>query len=111
MQATHGYKFKKRSHAVVDVAVEAYLRSDIPCGSSECLACLFTTPRLAQNASHYVIPDAVALQELLDVFELPAFSSFILLTSVLRKVPVFSTGVMNCGFVKGVSSTFCQIVL
>ena len=68
------------------VAVEAYLRDDIPCGSSECLTCTPKTPRLAPNASHYVIPDAEALQELLEVFELPAFSSFVLLTSVLRKV-------------------------
>jgi len=91
VQAGLGYKFRKRSNAVVGVAVEAYLRDDILCGSSECLLCALKTPRLAPHASHYVVPDAGALQELLDVFELPAFSSFILLTSVLRKVSLRST--------------------
>ena len=94
---------------MVGVAVEAYLRDDIPCGSSECLLCTPKTPWLAPNASHYVVPDAEALHELLEVFELPAFSSFVLLTSVLRKVrspqDIYSRFLPSC------ASSIVQLVI
>ena len=93
VQATHGFKFRKRSQTVVDNAVESYLRDDIDCGSPECRTCPHArASRLPEGAAHYVVPDATTLIELLEVFELPDVGGVILLTSVLRKVGCFQSG-------------------
>lgn len=95
LQVTHESRLKKRGHSVVSVAVEAYLRSDLSCGSPECRACPAKTPGLPQHAGHYVIPDAEALEDCLDVFELPDLSGFILLTTVLNKACTYCTSFMT----------------
>ena len=86
MQVQNEIQLRKRSHSIVDIAVEAYLRRDISCGSPACERCIPKVPSLPRGARHYVIPDAEALWECLDILELPTFSGFIILTSVLRKV-------------------------
>ena len=80
------YKFRKRARTVTAQYEEAYLRSDISCGSKACPACAVTAPALAADASHYVVPDSQALADFLGVFELPEMANYVLLTSVLRKV-------------------------
>lgn len=87
----HETRLKKRTHNVVELAVEAYLRLDLLCGSPECTACPGKRPQLPCHARHYIIPDADALEDCLAVFELPDFSGFILLTSVLQKVNALQT--------------------
>ena len=71
---------------VLDQALESYLRTDIPCGSSRCSHCTATAPQLSAEASHYVLPDTAALAELLELFELPEMQHLLLLTSVVTNV-------------------------
>ena len=71
---------------IADQALESYLRTDIPCGSSRCSHCPATAPTLSAEASHYVLPDTTALAELLELFELPEMQHLLLLTSVVAKV-------------------------
>ena len=85
-QVQHELRLRKRTQNVIGVAVEAYLRSDLRCGSQDCETCPAKTLGLPAQATHYVIPDSQALEDFLDVFELPDFTGFIILTSVLRKV-------------------------
>ena len=59
---------------------QAYLQDSLPCGSLACTACSPTAPALAADASHYVLPDADALAELLEVFELAEMGHYVLLT-------------------------------
>ncbi len=92
MQVQHETKLRKRSQTVVKVAVEAYLRTDLLCGSPECSSCLVKTLGLPPQSSHYLVPDSQALEDYLDVFELPDFTGFIILTSVLCKVAVQLNG-------------------
>ncbi len=43
---------------------------------------------LSATAPYYLIPDAVALSELIEVFELPDLSNYILLSSVVKQARV-----------------------
>ncbi|BDA44024.1 DIS3-like exonuclease 1 [Coccomyxa sp. Obi] len=79
------YRFRKRSRTVSEASEEAYLRDDIPCGSEACSTCSNGLPALSADASHYVIPDSQALDDYLEVFELPQLQNFVLLASVLQK--------------------------
>ena len=85
-QAWHSIKFRKQSGLIADQALESYVRTDIPCGSSRCSYCTATAPALSAEASHYVLPDTTALAELLELFELPEMQHLLLLTSVVAKV-------------------------
>lgn len=86
MQAFRAYRFRKRSQSVSEAAEEAYLRDDIPCGSDACSTCQNGLPALSADAPHYIIPDAQALDDYLEIFELPQLQNFVLLTSVLQEV-------------------------
>ena len=89
-QVQHETRLRKRTQDVVEVAAEAYLRSDLRCGSPECSTCLPKAPCLPAQINHYVMPDSQTLEDFLDIFELPDFTGFIILTSVLREVIVLS---------------------
>lgn len=68
---------------------EAYLRIDLRCGSPDCRHCPPSkAPHLPAGVSHIAIPNADVLDAWLEVFELPALSGFVVLSSVLRKVCV-----------------------
>lgn len=86
MQIFRAFQFHKRSQTVSGVAEEAYLRTDISCGSEACSICQHGLPALSAEAAHYVIPDAQALDNCLEIFELPQLQNIVLLTSVLQKV-------------------------
>ena len=86
VQTFRVYRFRKRSQSVSEAAEEAYLRDDIPCGSDACSTCQHGLPALSADAPHYVIPDAQALDDYLEIFELPQLQNFVLLTSVLQQV-------------------------
>lgn len=60
--------------------LQEYLRDDLRCGSAACASCSPTAPALAADASHYIIPDAPALADLLEVFELAEMAHYVLLT-------------------------------
>ncbi len=60
--------------------LQEYLRDDLPCGSAACASCSPTAPALAADASHYIIPDAPALADLLEVFELAEMAHYVLLS-------------------------------
>jgi len=60
--------------------LQEYLRDDLRCGSAACASCSPTAPALAADAGHYIIPDAPALADLLEVFELAEMAHYVLLT-------------------------------
>lgn len=95
LQTFRAYRFRKRSRNVSEASEEAYLRDDIPCGSEACSTCSNGLPALSADASHYVIPDSQALDDYLEVFELPQLKNFVLLTSVLQKVWLIIKGTMT----------------
>ena len=98
-QVHHETRLRRRTQSFIGTAVEAYLRSDLLCGSPECSNCRAKTPGLPTESSHYLIPDSQALEDFLDVFELPDFTGFIILTSVLRKV--VTTGTLSLSLLLG----------
>lgn len=51
-----------------------------------CAVCHPTLPSLSAAASHYVIPDGRALDDYLELFEVPEVSNVLLLTSAVRPV-------------------------
>ena len=91
---------------VVDQALESYVRTDIPCGSSRCSYCTATAPTLSAEASHYVLPDTTALAELLELFELPEMQHLLLLTSIVAKVR--SQASPKCRTIYGWASDACR---
>lgn len=81
------YKYRKRTKTVVTGVEEAYLRDDVSCGSETCSTCAPPLgASLSAAAEYYLLPDAQAMGELLEVFELPDVSSCIFLTSVVKQV-------------------------
>ncbi|KAK9809126.1 hypothetical protein WJX72_009740 [[Myrmecia] bisecta] len=84
-QCWHAYKFRKRARAIQCQPEEAYLRTDVRCGSNACITCPPAAPAVAADATHYAMPDSQALTDFLEVFELPEMVNYILLSSVLRK--------------------------
>ena len=65
---------------------EAYLRDDLSCGAAVCRRCPPTSPALAANVRCYVIPDACALLEYLEIFErLEIPDNVIIASSVARQ--------------------------
>ncbi|KAL4433810.1 hypothetical protein ABPG75_000251 [Micractinium tetrahymenae] len=80
------FRYRKRSRTVVDTAEEAYLRVDIACGSPACQACPPTAPALPPAPRHLVLPDAAALKECLEVWELSLVEGTVLLSSELRQL-------------------------
>lgn len=91
-QVDHGYRLHKSAPYLVDKIEEAYLRTDIACGVPFCKECHMKYQHLPSSASHYVIPTARALQEVLEIVELPEFEGCIILTSVLKEVIFSSLG-------------------
>ncbi|GFR46924.1 hypothetical protein Agub_g8571, partial [Astrephomene gubernaculifera] len=108
-QTKLSYKYRRRTHTVTPDLEEAYLRVDVSCGSEACDTCrVGTTPlttassfgdagagswygsaptaTLSASAPYYLIPDAAALSELLELFELPDISNYIVLASCVRQL-------------------------
>lgn len=50
---------------------------------------------LSATAPYYLIPDAAALSELIEVFELPDLSNYILLSSAVKQARA-AVGVLSC---------------
>lgn len=80
-------KYRARTRTITCAAEEAYLRDDVSCG---CEGCPYCPPplgsALAADAQAYLLPDADVLSELLEVFELPDISNWILTTSILQRL-------------------------
>ncbi|CAM6101379.1 unnamed protein product [Calypogeia fissa] len=89
-QVIRRYKVRRKTKAVSIVVREVYLRDDIPCGSALCQSCVQNSPPLPANDSHYVLPDADALLQFLEIWELPQITSVIYLASVVKEVLVRS---------------------
>ncbi|TFB04080.1 Exosome complex exonuclease dis3 [Trichoderma ghanense] len=109
-QITHNisnkvYVRSTRSGKVQKIVREVYLRTDIPCSSNLCRACLSQAPRNAVNQAlpfvlsarpagtksypqgHYLIPDTNALLNAMDLFEQSSsFYDVIILQTVLEEL-------------------------
>ncbi|GIM17195.1 hypothetical protein Vretimale_19713, partial [Volvox reticuliferus] len=106
-QTKLSYKYRRRTHTVTPSVEESYLRVDVSCASEACDSCRIgfgtsdvgagagavsatPTSSLSASAPYYVIPDDVAFSDLLELFELPDISNYIILTSCLKKVSLKS---------------------
>ena len=86
MQAWHRHRYRKRSRAISDQAVEAYLREDVPCGSPSCSLCSHTMPSLPKAMTHLLIPDASTLESYLEIFQLPEMHGVVYTNSAVKQV-------------------------
>ncbi len=86
MQRWHEFRIRRQGPSLADLGKEAYLRSDISCGSELCTVCTGSTQRRLIPATSYVIPDKHTLTDLLELLELPEFQDIILLNSIVRPV-------------------------
>ncbi|GLI59064.1 hypothetical protein VaNZ11_000895, partial [Volvox africanus] len=105
-QTKLSYKYRRRTYTVTSSVEESYLRMDVSCASEACDSCRVglrasdagagagagATPisSLSASAPYYLIPDDVALSDLLELFELPDISDYIILTSCLKKLSLKS---------------------
>ncbi|PTB69887.1 RNB-domain-containing protein [Trichoderma citrinoviride] len=99
------YVRSTRSGKVQKIVREVYLRTDIPCSSNLCRACLSQAPRNAVNQAlpfvlsarpagtksypqgHYLVPDTNALLNAMDLFEQSSsFYDVIILQTVLEEL-------------------------
>ncbi|UKZ73205.1 hypothetical protein TrVFT333_000846 [Trichoderma virens FT-333] len=99
------YVRSTRSGKVQKIVREVYLRTDIPCSSNLCRACLSQAPRNAVNEAlpfvlsarpagtksfpqgHYLVPDTNALLNAMDLFEQSSsFYDVIILQTVLEEL-------------------------
>lgn len=99
------YVRSTRSGKVQKIVREVYLRTDIPCSSNLCRACLSQAPRNAANQAlpfvlserpagtksfpqgHYLVPDTNALLNAMDLFEQSSsFYDVIILQTVLEEL-------------------------
>ncbi|KAK1246904.1 hypothetical protein MKX08_000706 [Trichoderma sp. CBMAI-0020] len=99
------YVRSTRSGKVQKIVREVYLRTDIPCSSNLCRACLSQAPRNAANEAlpfvlsekpagtksfpqgHYLVPDTNALLNAMDLFEQSSsFYDVIILQTVLEEL-------------------------
>jgi len=79
------HKCRKRTHTLINVVEESYLRSDIACASGLCCACPpAATSALSPSATHYMVPDAEAVLAFLEVLELPEVTDIVMLSSVVQ---------------------------
>ncbi|KXZ55937.1 hypothetical protein GPECTOR_2g1488 [Gonium pectorale] len=113
-QTKLSYKYRRRTHSVAPALEESYLRLDVSCGSEACDACRVgassstaatdggsfsssaavasaappppPSSSLSASAPHYLIPDAEALSDWLELFELPDITNVVLLDSAIKKV-------------------------
>ncbi|UKZ62296.1 uncharacterized protein TrAtP1_003546 [Trichoderma atroviride] len=99
------YVRSTRSGKVQKIVREVYLRTDIPCSSNLCRACLSQAPRNAANEAlpfvlserpagtksfpqgHYLVPDTNALLNAMDLFEQSSsFYDVVILQTVLEEL-------------------------
>lgn len=76
---------RKRTGGTFTVVQEHYLRDDLGCHSSHCITCPQDTIWLP-SSSHYMIPDADAILDFLEILELPQVTGVIYLASVVQEV-------------------------
>ena len=86
MQAWHRQRFRKRSKTVSDQAAESYLREDVPCGHPGCTVCESAGLQLPAAVDHLLVPDARALDNYLEVFQLPEMYGIVYTTSAMQQV-------------------------
>ncbi|PNG99322.1 Exosome complex exonuclease RRP44, partial [Tetrabaena socialis] len=106
-QTKLSYKYRRRTHTVTPALEECYLRLDVSCASEACDSChigsappyaggasyehggdaatVAPTATLSAAAPYYLVPDAAALSDLLELFELPDISNYIILASAVRQ--------------------------
>ncbi|GLC43803.1 hypothetical protein PLESTB_000909600 [Pleodorina starrii] len=109
-QTKLSYKYRRRTHTVTPSLEESYLRVDVSCASEVCDSCRVgsgfgandasgasggsagaaPTSSLSASAPYYLIPDAVALSDLLELFEQPDVCNYVILTSCLKQVSLQS---------------------
>ncbi|EFJ50680.1 hypothetical protein VOLCADRAFT_88450 [Volvox carteri f. nagariensis] len=111
-QTKLSYKYRRRTHTVTPSLEESYLRVDVSCASEACDSCRVgfgaedfgaaatfasgagataaPTSSLSASAPFYLIPDDVALSELLELFELPDISNYVILASCIKQVSLQS---------------------
>lgn len=96
-QRWHEYRvFRRQGPSLADAGREAYLRTDISCGSEFCRSCDGSSHKRLIQAAHYALPDKQTLTDLLELLELPEFQDVILLNSIVK--PVCSVPQWQCVF-------------
>mmetsp|Transcript_18709 Transcript_18709/g.48732 ORF Transcript_18709/g.48732 Transcript_18709/m.48732 type:complete len:215 (+) Transcript_18709:89-733(+) len=83
------YKYRKRTRTIFSNLEDHYLRGDISCGFEACCHCtLPACTGLTMDVPYICIPDAYALLDFLEVWELQDLSNVVICTSVLQKFSV-----------------------
>ncbi|KAK9833762.1 hypothetical protein WJX74_005180 [Apatococcus lobatus] len=82
----HEYRLRRQGPSITDAGREAYLRTDISCGSDFCRSCSSSRSNRLIKAAHYAVPDRQTLTDLLELLELPEFQNVILLNSIVKPV-------------------------